>query len=293
MLFRNRPELAPVLLRDSLGVALPPYAEARIDSGDLTTAQPTEYRADLVVLLVDNKPVRGIVEVQLELRKDDRKLYTWPVYVANLRARLECPVCVLVFTPSESVAERARVPIELGPGSSVKPFVIGPEAVPVVIDAEAAARQPELAVLSAMAHGKDAPELAISVATVAVEACQGLDDERAMLYFDLIGTSLGDAARAAFEAIMAQGNYEFQSEFFKKRLMESQARGEARGKAEGEARGKAEGEARGVLRVLAARGIAVSTEQEARILACRELATLDRWIEKAIAVASAEELFSG
>ena len=38
MLFRNRPELAPVLLRDSLGVALSPYAEARIDSADLTTA---------------------------------------------------------------------------------------------------------------------------------------------------------------------------------------------------------------------------------------------------------------
>lgn len=87
LLFKNRPELAPELLRDALGVTLPAYAEARIDSADLTDAQPTEYRADLVVLLVDGKPVLGIVvEVQLELRKDDRKLYTWPVYVANLRS---------------------------------------------------------------------------------------------------------------------------------------------------------------------------------------------------------------
>jgi hypothetical protein len=30
LLFRNRPELAPELLRDVLGVALPAYAEARI-----------------------------------------------------------------------------------------------------------------------------------------------------------------------------------------------------------------------------------------------------------------------
>jgi hypothetical protein len=52
LLFRNRPSLAPDLLRDVLGVALPEYTEARIDSADLTQVQPTEYRADLVVLLL-------------------------------------------------------------------------------------------------------------------------------------------------------------------------------------------------------------------------------------------------
>ena len=64
---------------------------------------------------------------------------------------------------------------------------------------------------------------------------------------------------------MAQGNDEFQTEFFKKRLMKSQARGKAED--------KAEGEARRILRGLAARGIVVSPKQEARILACRKLAT--------------------
>lgn len=280
LLFKNRPELAPELLRDVLGVALPTYAEARIDSADLTDAQPTEYRADLVVLLVDGKPVLGIVvEVQLELKKEDRKLYTWPVYVANLRARLECPVCVLVVTPSETVAERARAPIELGPGSTVTPFVVGPKAVPVVRDADAAARDPELAVLSAMAHGKDEPDVAISIATAALAACRRLDDERAMLYFDLIGISLGDAARAAFEDLMAQGNYEFQSDFFKKRI------------AAGHAAGKADGEATAVLTVLDARGIAVSAEQKERILGCSDVALLERWLRKAVTVASADELF--
>ena len=46
LLFRNRPELAPVLLRESLRVALPPYAEARIDAAELTDVQPAEYRAE-------------------------------------------------------------------------------------------------------------------------------------------------------------------------------------------------------------------------------------------------------
>jgi hypothetical protein len=50
-LFRNRPELAPELLRDALHIQLPAYSEARIESADLTDLQPAAYRADLVVLL--------------------------------------------------------------------------------------------------------------------------------------------------------------------------------------------------------------------------------------------------
>ena len=289
LLFKNRPELAPKLLRDALDVTLPAYAEARIESAELTDVLPTEYRADLVVLLVDGKPVLGIVvEVQLELKKDDRKFFTWPVYVANLRARLSCPTCVLVVTPSESVADRARTPIVLGPGSTVTPFVVGPRTVPVVRDAEVAKRDPELAVLSVMAHGKDEPELAVQIATAAFEACRGLDDERALLYLDLVGISLGAIARAAFEDLMGNGTYEFQSDFAKKH----RAAGKEEGRAAGKEEGRAAGEATAVLTVLEARGINVADEQQARILACTELEVLDRWIRKAVTITSADDLFT-
>jgi hypothetical protein len=238
-LFRNRPELAPELLRDALGIELPAYAEARVESADLTEVLPTEYRADLVVLLIDGKPVFGIVvEVQLELRDDDRKFFTWPSYVANLRAYLECETCVLVVTPSEAVAARASKPIRLGPGSTVSPFVVGPKAVPVVRDAEAAKRDPELAVLSAMAHGGEEPELAVQIATAAFAGAAGLDAERALLYADLVRISLSDAARRAFEDLMATGSYQYQSEFHKK----------------ADALGRARGDAFAVLTVLEARG---------------------------------------
>jgi hypothetical protein len=50
LLFRNRPALAPELLREALHVQLPDYTDVRIDSADLTDIQPAEYRADLVVL---------------------------------------------------------------------------------------------------------------------------------------------------------------------------------------------------------------------------------------------------
>jgi hypothetical protein len=122
-LFRNRPELAPELLRDALHVTLPTYAELRVESSDLTDLAPAEYRADLVVLLVDGKPVLGIV-VEVQLQRDDRKPFTWPVYVAGLRARLACETCVLVMTPSESVATWARTPVVLGPGSRFEALVV-------------------------------------------------------------------------------------------------------------------------------------------------------------------------
>lgn len=278
-LFRNRPELAPELLRGALGVTLPAYAQARVESAELTDVAPAEYRADLVVLLVDSKPVLAIV-IEVQLQRDDRKRFTWPVYVAGIRARFECPACVLVVTPNDAVATWARMPVDLGPGSRFEPLVVGPSAVPVVRDVGQAVADPELAVLSAMAHGDDAPEIAVSIAFAALEASRTLDDERALLYSDLIFASLGEAARVAFEELMVRNDYEYQSDFAKKH------------QAVGRAEGKAEGEASALLTLLDARGIAMSPDDRDRILACNDVAVLERWIRRAVAIAIIDELFA-
>jgi len=65
------------------------------------------------------------------------------------------------------------------------------------------------------------------------------------------------------------------------------AEGEAKGKAEG----KAEGKADSILAVLAGRGLAVSPEVGVRIGACKDVATLDQWLLRALSVKNAEELF--
>ena len=151
LLFQNRPTLAPELLRDALGVDVPPYTEARIESAELKQIVPTEYRADLVVLLVDGRPVMAIV-VEVQLGPDDDKRWTWPIYLAALRARLRCPVTLLVVTHTASTTRWASQPIDLGhPGFTLRPLVLGPNAVPFVTSEAAAALAPELAVLSAMA----------------------------------------------------------------------------------------------------------------------------------------------
>lgn len=280
-LFRDRPELAPEMLRDALGVAIPEYTEVRIESSDFTETVSTEYRADLVVLLVEGKPVLGIV-LEVQLAPKARKRFTWPVYVAGLRARLECDACVLVVTPSSEVARWAAEPIALGPGGSLVPLVLGPDAVPAVRDVDAARREPELAVLSAMAHGEDADaERAATIALAALVACLDLDAERATLYADVVRSALGDAARAALETMMqSPERREFQSEFARKYV------------AVGKAEGKAEGEAQAVLAVLEARGLAVTAEQRERITACTDLAVLEGWIRHAVTAGSVDDLFA-
>jgi hypothetical protein len=42
-LFRNRPLLAPTLLRDALHESLPEFTEVRVDSAELNDIQPAEY----------------------------------------------------------------------------------------------------------------------------------------------------------------------------------------------------------------------------------------------------------
>ena len=153
LLFQNRPELAPLLLRDALGVELPAYAEVRLEAAELTSVVPTEYRADLVVLLLDGKPVLGII-VEVQLSPDARKRFSWPLYVAGLRARLECDCCLLVVAPDQRTARWAAAPIVTGPHGSFTPLVLGPDGVPVVTDSEVAERFPELGVLSVMTHGR-------------------------------------------------------------------------------------------------------------------------------------------
>jgi len=179
VLFRNQPELAAQLLRDALHLELPAYTEARLASSDLTEVVPTEFRADAVVLLVEGKPVLGVV-VEAQLSRDERKRFSWPAYISVLRARHECPVELLVLSPDRAVAAWAAAPIQLDLAGHLvlRPRVLGPDGVPLVTDPEQAKRAPEFAVLSALAHSGDEPELAGKVGAAAIIAALGLDPER-------------------------------------------------------------------------------------------------------------------
>lgn len=271
-LLRHRPSLAAELLSEVLGVELPPWRAARLSSAELSELEPAPYRADLVVVLEAESPVLAIV-VEVQLRRKADKRLRWPQYLAGLRAELGCPCCLLVLAPTRAMARWCRQPIELGhPGFVLRPLVVGPDAVPLVADEEQARARPELAVLSAMAHGHG--DRALEVALAASAAVADLDDERAALYYDLVMWSLGEAARHALEAMMVSGHYEYQSDFAKRYF----------------GAGRAEGKAEALLTVLSARGVSLDAADEQRIRGCTDLAQLDEWLRRAVSVASAREL---
>jgi hypothetical protein len=175
LLFRNRSGSAADLLRE-LDVQLPGYDEVRIESSDLSDLRPAEYQADLVLFLLRGRhKVLGVI-VEVQLGRDKDKPYTWPAYVANLRARHRCPVCLLVITIEEAVARWARKSIELGPGSRCSPWVVGPSNTPAVTKLRDAEENVELSVLSAIEHGQSTDiALATRIASAVVLASAGLD----------------------------------------------------------------------------------------------------------------------
>ncbi|KFE65440.1 hypothetical protein [Hyalangium minutum] len=293
-LFRNHPALAPELLKGPLGMELPSWAEIRVESPEFTQVVPTEYRADLVVLLRKGRPVLAIV-VEVQLSRSTRKRKSWPVYLTTLRARMNCPAVLLVVAPDPAVAHWCAQPILLGhPGFVLQPLVAGPRSIPVLLGKREAGDSPELAVLSAMAHGQK-PELAPGLFEAVASSSRGLAREQATFYLDLAFSSLGEAVRRVLESIMKSGEYEYQSEFFRKFVAQGMEKGMEkgleRGLKQGRQEGHLEGERQALIKVLEARGFAVEGTAQRRILACTERAQLERWLGQAVTAKSVQELF--
>src|SRR5262245_58209668 len=122
-----------------------------------------------------------------------------------------------------------------------------------------------------MVHG-DTGEGA-TIAAAVLPAVEGLDDDKARFYYDLVYNSLNEAARRALEAMMK--GYEYQSDFAKKYV------------AQGRTEGRAEEAARAVLTVLRVRGLAVPDAVRERILAQKDPERLERWLERAAVASSA------
>ena len=252
-LFRDRPALAPELLRPLLGDALP-TGSPRVTETTFTQIAPAEFTADLVILVGDPPQLGIILEVQL--RRDGLKRFSWPLYACALRARWHCPAVVLVLAPDPAVAAWATEAMVLGPGAGAfHAHVAGPGVIPRLTSLAAARDAPELAVLSALAHG-EGPE-GQSVLHAMLAGLGVLPDDTARLYYDLITSRLSAATRQALEDAMNRGGYEYQSEFARKYY--------GQGKSEGLAEGKAQEACRLILRQLARRFGLLGGPLQARI----------------------------
>lgn len=195
----------------------------------------------------------------------------------------------MVVCQDKDTAEWAVGPFHLGPDDwkhlTVRPLVLGPGNVPVILDPEEAAADLAMATFAAMTHGRspDAPAILKTLA----QALGSADREALRYYSELLDTGLGDTpARRTWRKLMKNGSYfPGRGTFVEETYLE--------GKAEGKAEGEAVGAARSVLRLLEMRGIPVTPSQRDRALACTDLAVLDRWLELAFRATDAEQVFDG
>lgn len=208
-LFRRRPALVSDLLdavpAAGLPLDLPPGARIVPTTATFTDLTHGEYRADLAMHVLpegSDAPARTFI-LEAQLRPDNDKRYTWPLYSAGLRARDRCPVTTIVIALDERTARWAGTPVVLDPlGTHVfRPVVIGPGDIPLIEDLAAARARPELALLSALVHCRTpGSEAAVYAALGAASAA--LDSEFRMLYASAIGALISDEVRRPLEELM-------------------------------------------------------------------------------------------
>ena len=296
-MFRDNPALAPHLLALLFHLDLPAHASVRVVDSTLDQIVPIEFRADLVLELCDaNKNI--VLSVVLESQRDDdeRKKFSWPVYVTVARAQRKSPAVVLVIAVGARIAAWAAHKIDLGLGLGVlQPLVLGPDNLPLITDAAMAEQEVELAVLSAMAHGNG--PLGREVLRAAFHALRQLDPEHAAVYFQILWNVLREPMQRALEALAMEQQTEGKATFppFIQQFIDRGLReGKIEGMREGELKGLREGELKGkrdtLLRLIARVGIALTEDDRARIQACSDAATLDRWVENVLGAKTAADV---
>ncbi|WP_437669996.1 hypothetical protein [Sorangium sp. So ce131] len=306
-MFRETPELAPHFLESLFHIDVPRHASVAVVESSLDQFIPVEFRADLVLELRDtNGTLVLAIVVEVQRDEDPDKKFSWPVYVTVVRAKKRCGTVVLVVAPGADVAAWAAENIDVGLGlGHVRPLVLGPAVVPEITDPAEAEQETELAVLSAVAHGNGPNGLAVVHA--ALVALERLDQEHAAVYFQVIWNGLREPMRRALEALVMERQIEGEATFpsFVQKLidrgkLEGKLEGIREGKLEGIREGKLEGIREGelkgktdtLLRLLARAGIALTDHESARIQACTDIATLDRWVDNVLGAKTAAEVLS-
>ncbi len=293
----EQPELFALLLEILLGVRIEALER---DDANVRFTRTVEVRPDLLFKRSGGAPLA--VEVQND--RDEAKRRRWPTLLSVLNDGSEVAGDLVILTTSRAVAawarEAAHVTGPLGTRMTVTPVVLllTEEVIEKLLDED----HPALAFFAAWAmrerHGPEAQEVvrrAISV-TEKLEPPLREAQQRAILQvlseqmlarlkevaMDVSKlppeTPLMREVREGYVALVSRARAEGK--------IEGQAEGEAKGKFEGKAEGEAKGKAEALLAVLTARGLLVPAAERARIAACSDLATLDRWIAQAVVAKS-------
>ncbi len=284
-LIRECPEVFEVLLRFVLDYPLPKHTRICVADSNMSQVVPTPFAADLVLRFEDatGKTIASSV-VESQLRTDEQKRVSWPVYVSGERARTGRPTFLVVLVQNEKVERWASQPIELGhPGFVLKPLVVNLNRVPRITreNINIGKQFPELAVLSGLAHGNSpaGPDVILTMHQILSE----IASDRVLFYRDYVWNTLSEPIQKAVEALMEAEQFQYKTEFARKYY--------GQGKARGEAQGEAKGKASSILVILAARGLTISDEIRSRITSNTDNALFDEWLRRAATAKTAVEVF--
>jgi len=252
---------------------------------DLTEIEPIERRVD-TLLRAETDSGDYLLVVESQRRKDDAKRGSWPYYLSYLYEKYRCEPVLIVTTQNRATARWAAEPIHLGvpgrPSLTVRPFVLGPDNVPVIADAREAERDVPLAVLSAMTHGRGRQAAAILESLAA--ALNTIDADSAAAFAQFVDSCLADRqVKQMWRDLMTTMQY-----FWRHPLAE-QVREE--GREQGLEQGRVEAKAEMILHILQWRGIPVADAVRDRVEACTDLDQLEVWAQRAVHATDAAELF--
>jgi hypothetical protein len=278
---RKNPGMTADLVRRITPGLLGDDADVRVELGatDASNVVPATFKADMVTVIRDRATSAPLLLVIIEPqgREDKEKRFSWPAYLANLRAAHECDSALLIVVCWDAAeAEKCAKAIHLGhPGLVLLPVVVGPRSGPA-LDGVGPWGTILAGAIRAIDLGTDTGRRAVLDAIRHTES--NTSDTRTLTTIILAVAS--DVDRRDLEALMA--TTEYRSDFFDK----IEAEGEARGKAQGKAEGKAEA----VLEILKVRGIDLTSVQRDTVMACTDISQLDQWLHRALVAASAGEV---
>jgi hypothetical protein len=318
-IFQGGPELMSSVF-GVLGMPLSKKTVVEVLSPDVTEIRPVERRIDSLLRVSQGEDGKDtfMLAIEAQMRPDKDKAVSWAYYLSYLKSKYGCPALLLVICQDKATAEWARGPLHLGRGDwnalTVRPLVVSPLNIPVIADATIAARNLALAAFSAMTHARreDIRTILVALATAMTE----LDEKTVDYYSEILEVGLGNAqARSIWRELLRSpiffpGRGTLREEW----VLEAKAEGKAEGRAEGKAEGLVEGLQKGIeqgrqeglqqglesarladqrhlIDVLQNRDVKVSGEACARIMACMDVPTLERWIKRAWKVDAAEDIF--
>jgi len=287
---RSKPAWFNALL-EALDRAPMPAGLSVADSA-VRAANPVEVRPDVLFAKGKKRGPWRVVELQRD--DDDGKQRRWLLTAAALFDQRGEMGDVFVVTHTRATARwAATVASAVGPHGTR--LALEPVVIPITqrtAERLLATGRPELAVFATWAvhhrHGRGAVKV-VERALVAVQKsrARALREEAIRAIFNMLEGKLRALVHKMvidFSKIPEGPVHKYLREKF---MEEGLRQGEEHGRKVGERRGEAEA----LLRVLAARGFAVSAATRESVLACDDKRTLDRWLDRAVTAAALKDVF--